>query len=155
MRRGYWTAATTHFGQEYRAAHHVERQGFDYYLPLTVNNGRTERLFPNYLFVFITKQWRSLLGTRGIRRLIIADEHPVRIPSWEMEALRARENTAGIIELPKPYDVGDKVRITAGVFRDRLAIVQGMPANERISVLLDFLGHKVRTKVEAYEIEAA
>lgn len=143
MQCGYWTAVVTHFAQERRAAEHAHRQGFDYYLPETMNGARQERLFPNYLFVFITGQWRVLLGTRGIRRLILNNEHPVRMPEREIAALRERENGKGLIELPPPFTPGQETTIVGGMFNGRRAIVKGMPAHDRVSVLLELLGRKV------------
>lgn len=153
MRRGYWTAVCTHSGQERRAAHHVERQGFKHYLPETLNGRRRERLFPNYLFVFITDRWRCLIGTRGIRRLIMAGEKPTPMPKREIDALKAREKD-GIIELPPRFCEGDKVRITHGPFTDCMALFAGDAAADRCMVLIEMLGQQVCMPVDGDDLTA-
>ncbi len=145
----------THFAQERRAAHHVERQGFEFYLPEMLNGKRRERLFPNYLFVFVRDQWRVLLGTRGIRRMIMVDETPVRMPKRDIDALRQRENEHGVIVLPPPFSRGQAITIRGGVFKDCFGIVDGMPAHDRVNVLLEMLGRKVEIEVDRRMVAAA
>ncbi len=50
---------------------------------------------------------------------------------------------------------GDKVRIVAGAFSDSLALVEGVSDQERVAVLLDLLGRKVRVLVGSDLIAAA
>lgn len=105
-------------------------------------------MFPNYLFVFVCNQWRSLLGTRGIRRLILDAERPARMPEYEIEALRRRENDKGVIELPAPFEADQAVHIIGGHFIGQTAIVVGMPAPDRVRVLLELFGRKVPINVD-------
>lgn len=154
MRRGYWTAVVTHFAQERRAAHHVERQGFEFYLPETMNGRRRERLFPNYLFVFIKGQWSSLQGTRGIRKLILQNDQPVPMAQRHMDELRSRE-VDGIIELPPPFERGDSVRIRGGLMQGCFGIVQGMPARDRVEVLISILGNRKAFEFDSRIVAAA
>lgn len=159
-RRGYWTAAVTHYGQEQRAAHHVERQGFQFYLPqigriTAKGTERREYLFPGYLFVRITAQWRRLCSTRGIARLLMCGESPSLMPEWEVYKMQEREDESGIIRLPDPYEIGTRIRIRAGALSGIDAIVTGMPAATRLRILADIFGRKVQFDIDRAMVEAA
>ena len=74
-----------------------------------------------------------------------------------IDALKAREDEGGFIKLARRncFSPGDKVRITEGAFTDNLALVEGVSDHERVAVLLDLLGRKVRVLVGADLIAAA
>ena len=75
----------------------------------------------------------------------------------EIEALKAREDDGGFIKLVRRvgFSPGEKVRIVDGAFTDNLALVEGVSDRERIAVLLDLLGRKVRVVLGADLIAAA
>ncbi len=50
---------------------------------------------------------------------------------------------------------GDKVRILAGAFMDSLGLFEGVGERERVSILLDLLGRKVRIMLDADLVTAA
>jgi transcriptional antiterminator RfaH len=143
---GYWTAAVTKLSEEQRAAHHIERQGFQFYLPemLTRHGSRMRReyLFPGYIFVRISEGWETLMHTRGIRRVFLCNGSPTRMRDSDIECIRSRENEKGLIELElePPLRVGDRIKISAGPFSGHSGIFQGMSARDRCYVLLSVLG---------------
>ena len=156
----YWTAATTRWSQEQRAAHHVERQGFQHHLPLTqvlTTRGslRTELLFPGYIFIRIKRGWESLASTRGISHLFMCDGRPTRIPDHVMSELRAREDESGVVQLLPDVDVGDVVRATSGVWRNCVGRVSSLSARMRVSVLLSILGRQVEVELDRRVVETA
>jgi transcriptional antiterminator RfaH len=156
----YWTAAITRWSQEQRAAHHVERQGFQFHLPVTQvlspkGTPRTELLFPGYIFVKIKRGWETLSSTRGISRLFMCDGRPTRIPDHVMKALRQREDEDGIIRIAPELVVGERVRVKTGAFEHCLGKVCALPARMRVSVLLDLLGRQVQTELDRRVVEAA
>jgi transcriptional antiterminator RfaH len=53
------------------------------------------------------------------------------------------------------FSPGDQVRIVEGAFADSLALVEGTSEHDRVELLLDFLGRKVRMLVGADLIAAA
>jgi transcriptional antiterminator RfaH len=71
--------------------------------------------------------------------------------------LRCRENERGLVRLRAgpAFAAGDRIRIADGAFSDCLALVEGMNDDERVAVLLDLLGRKVRVVISAEAIEAA
>lgn len=163
-----WYVVQTQANAEYKAVAHLGRQGFTTYLPRYLKRRRHARridvvsapLFPRYLFVEIdtaVQRWRSIYSTVGVSRLVSTGEWPVAIPDAVINALRIRENESGFVKLeyrPK-FCAGDKVRVLEGAFYDCLGIYDGMPDSERVGVLLDLLGRKVRVLLDAEAIAAA
>jgi transcriptional antiterminator RfaH len=163
-----WYVAQTQANAENKAVAHLARQGFATYLPRYLKRRRHARrvdvvaapLFPRYLFVEINmavQRWRSIYSTVGITRLVCNGEYPAPVPEQVVDLLRGRENTSGFIQLdhrPK-FKTGDKIRILEGAFYDCLGIYDGMPDRDRVGILLDLLGRKVRVVLDAEVIAAA
>src|ERR1700690_1023760 len=101
----YWTAAKTKRGEENRAACHVERQGFKFYLPLTyepTKSGLSERrtfLFPGFIFVKLKAGWPVLSSTRGISALMMNCNMPAHVRESEIAWLMSLENEKGVVRL--------------------------------------------------------
>lgn len=145
MKSVYWTVAATKGSDEERAAHHVERQGFKFYLPRIVmhygSRSKREFLFPGYIFIQINKHWHSLFGTRGIRHLFMCSGMPTRMPDSDMVDMRSRENDDGLVELPPPLRIGDHIEVTGtGPFNGKSGVLKGMLSRDRCFVLLNMLG---------------
>src|SRR5262245_46375505 len=163
-----WYVVQTHANAERRAVTHLARQGFTTYFPRYLKRRRHARridvvaapLFPRYLFVEIdtaVQRWRSIYSTIGISRLVCNGDHPVPVPEQVVKELKSRQDASGFIQLdcrPK-FKVGDKVRVLEGAFYDCLGIYNGMPDRERVGILLDLLGRKVRVLLNAEAIAAA
>lgn len=163
-----WYVVQTHPHSENKAAAHLARQSFTTYLPRYLKRRRHARrvetvaapLFPRYLFVAIdtkVQRWRSIHSTVGVARLISHGEDPVPVPCCVIDDLRRSETANGFVHLdqrPK-FAPGDQVRILDGVFAAQLGLYEGMTDSERVAVLLDLLGRKVRITLDAELITAA
>ena len=117
-------------------------------------------LFPRYLFVAIdlaTQRWRSIQSTVGVSHLVCLNGEPASVEDGVIKALKAREDEGGFINLVRRsvFLPGDKVRVVEGAFIDSLALVEGVGDHERVAILLDLLGRKVRVLVGADLIAAA
>ena len=79
------------------------------------------------------------------------------LPEGVVSALKAREDDKGFITMNnKPaFAPGDKVRVLAGAFMDSAALFNGMADHDRVSILLDMLGRKVRVFLNAEMVAAA
>jgi len=105
----------------------------------------TEALFPNYLFARFN--WQTALRlvhhTPGVGGVVHFGTRWPTIAGEVIEELRrvfGRDQLHVISTEPK---VGDNVQIAGGVFHGLRAVVtQVMPARERVTVLLDFLGRQ-------------
>ncbi len=155
-----WYVAQTHPKSEDRALRHLENQGFATYLPRYSKVRRHARrtdlvrapLFPRYLFVWMDvnrARWRSILSTFGVRHLICHSDGPVEVPGGIIEELRAREDADGLIPLARqsPLQKGEPIKITRGSLIDQIGIFECCSENERVCVLLSFLGREVRIQV--------
>jgi transcriptional antiterminator RfaH len=117
-------------------------------------------LFPRYLFVAIdvaTQRWRSIQSTIGVSHLVSWRDSPASVSDGVIGALKQREDESGFIRLERRvgFSPGDTVRVLEGAFTDSLALVEGINDRERVAILLDFLGRKVRVLVGADLIVAA
>ncbi|WFU18947.1 transcriptional activator RfaH [Bradyrhizobium sp. CB3481] len=163
-----WHVVQTHINAEAKAVINLGRQGFDVYLPRYLKRRSHARkidtvarpLFPRYLFVAIdlaTQRWRAIQSTLGVSHLVCWNGRPASVEGCVIGALKAREDENGFITLVRrhAFSPGDKVRIIEGAFIDSLALVEGVSDRERVAVLLDLLGRKVRVTVAADLIAAA
>jgi transcriptional antiterminator RfaH len=163
-----WFVAHTHPNAEAKATSHLNRQGFEIYFPRYLKRRRHARrveivaapLFPRYLFVAVdiaAQRWRSIYSTVGVTRLVCNGDEPAVVPDGIVEALKHREDTSGFIKLDyrPPFRPGDKIRVLDGAFSSCLGLFESMAERERIAILLDLLGRKVRVILDADLVAAA
>src|SRR6202790_120359 len=163
-----WYVVQTQVNAEAKAARNLVHQGFEIYLPRYLKRRSHARkiekiaapLFPRYLFVRIdmaTQRWRSIQSTFGVSRLVTNGDYPTIVPEGVVHALKAREDDKGFVRLDsKPaFAPGDKVRVLAGAFMDNAGLFNGLADHDRVSILLDMLGRKVRVLLDADMVAAA
>jgi len=165
---GAWYVVQTQVNAEAKAVRNLVRQGFEVYLPrylkLRSHARKIEKvpvpLFPRYMFVRIdiaTQRWRSVQSTFGVSRLVLNGSDPAPLAQQVISCLREREDTSGYVQLDQrpTFALGAKVRVLAGVFAENLGLFDGMADRDRIAILLDLLGRKVRVSIEADLVAAA
>jgi transcriptional antiterminator RfaH len=164
---GAWYIVRTHARAEVKASLNLERQGFATYLPRYLKRRRHARrieivpapLFPRYLFVAIdlaTQRWRSIHSTFGVAQLVCNGEDPSVVSAAVVDELRKREDDKGFVQLARRgFARGEKVRVVEGVFSACLGLFEGMTDNERVTILLDLLGRKVRVVLDRESVAAA
>lgn len=163
-----WYVVQTHPHAEAKAAGHLERQGYSIYLPRYLKRRRHARrieivlapLFPSYLFVMIdmlTQRWRSIQSTIGVSRLVCSGEDPAVLPAAIIGELQSRHDDAGFVrlDLPPKFTPGDKIRIIEGAFAACFGLYEGVADRNRVAILLDLLGRKVRVVLDGDAIAAA
>jgi transcriptional antiterminator RfaH len=166
--RPRWFVAHTQPHAEAKATSHLNRQGFKSYFPRYLKRRRHARkietvaapLFPRYLFVAVdltAQRWRSIYSTIGVARLVCNGNEPIAVPDGIVEALKCREDAGGFVKLDyRPqFRPGEKVRVLDGAFSSCLGLFEGMAERERIAILLDLLGRKVRVVLDADLVAAA
>lgn len=154
-----WYVVNTLPHQEARAECNLRRQGFDPWLPTFRKTRRHARkvdsvvvpLFPSYLFVRLDAQvarWRSINGTFGVVKLLCNGDAPEPVPDGLVDAILRRRDTRGLVQLPpRQFAVGEALRVDAGPFADLVGIYEGMSGRDRVVLLLDMLGRKVKATV--------
>jgi transcriptional antiterminator RfaH len=163
-----WFVVQTHPHAEVKAAAHLGRQGFETYLPRYLKRRRHARrvdvvpapLFPRYLFIVIDRgaqRWRSVYSTIGVSRLVCNGDEPAQVPKGIVEELHGRQDEHGFIHLDtRPRFVsGDIIRVMDGPFSACLGLYEGATDQERVTILLDLMGRKVRALIGLDAIAAA
>lgn len=163
-----WYVVQTRSHAESKACAHLRRQGFSIYLPCYLKQRRHARriemvrapLFPSYLFVSIdiaTQRWRSIDSTIGVTKLVRDCDRPAPVPQYVIDALRRREDANGLVQLDRRprFSPGDKIRVVGGALCDHYGLYEGMSSRERVAILLELLGRKVRVVLDNEAVEAA
>jgi transcriptional antiterminator RfaH len=162
-----WYVVQTRPHAECKAQENLRRQGFTTYLPKLIKSRRHARkiervsrpLFPRYMFVLIdsTHQgWHAIRSTFGVSNLVGGECGPMALRDGVIEALRQREGADGHIRLDRPtFMRGAAVRVLDGAFASCLGLFERMNDKDRVSVLLDLLGRRVRVVLEAESITVA
>ena len=163
-----WHVVQTHTHGEAKAQMNLARQGFETYLPRYLRRRQHSRridtiaspLYPRYLFVSFdaaVQRWRAIQSTFGVARLVCNGEAPASIDSSIIGGLKSRENEEGFIQLERRprFVVGDKVRIREGAFCDCFGLFESVCDRERVTILLDLLGRKVRVVLDEDFVAAA
>jgi transcriptional antiterminator RfaH len=107
-------------------------------------------LFPGYVFVQLDldiSPWRSINGTFGVSRLVCRGEQPAVLPEGVAEELAAREDDEGLIVLQQQvFRQGEALRIVSGALADCFGFFERMADGDRVILLLDLLGRRVRVE---------
>ena len=154
-----WYAVQTQPNRENLAVAHLERQGFNVWLPRIeriIKHARQAKsvrrpLFPGYLFVNLdleTARWRAINGTVGVSRIVSFGQLPSVVDSAFMTALKAMENIDGLVEADHDdLKFGQDVEILSGPMAGQIGKLLSLNAGNRVTVLLQMLGHFVRGQI--------
>lgn len=163
-----WYVVQTRHLSEVRAAQELANQGFEVFLPRYLRKRRHARkvslvaapLFPGYLFVSFDparQRWRSINGTYGVARVIAGENGPVPVAGGIVTGLKARADEQGFIAMSQRPDFvpGEAIRIRSGSFAETLGLFEGFRDQDRVTVLLELLGGKVRVVLGEELVEKA
>ncbi|MFM8454831.1 MAG: transcriptional activator RfaH [Gammaproteobacteria bacterium] len=146
----------------------LQAQNFEVFFPRYAKKRRHARkidtvvvpLFPRYLFVSFdpeVDQWRSINGTLGVSCLLTRDYIPLKVPTPLIEQLQAESgHNQGLISLDhlQLFAPGDKVKILDGSFQGQVAVFEKMTDQDRVQILLHFLGRESRFVLPVTSLEA-
>lgn len=141
------------------ADRNLRRQGFATFLPLQEEtrqrNGKfvtaMRPLFPGYIFVafdIARGLWREVNSTYGITRLVSFGKDPAAVPPELVTQIMLRCDGSGKLLPPKVLKPGDVVTLAKGPFANFVAEVESIAPDQRIWVLMEIMGGKVRVAVE-------
>ena len=162
-----WYVASTHTKAESRALWHLGNQGYHAYLPRyrkrRTHARRTEMvsapLFPGYIFIDVdigVTRWHPIRSTIGVRDLIRHGNDPVPVPKGVVEDIIDRESEDGLVVAPSlpPFADGEAVTVTAGPFLDQVGFFECESDNERVIILLEMLGRRIRVPLPLRSVRA-
>lgn len=127
--------------------------------PVNPRSSTTRAFFPRYLFVYADLSetgMSALQWVPGAVGLVQFDGEPAPIPDYFIDELRKRiaaVEAAGGLNLDG-LRKGDQVKITSGPFAGYDALFDmRLTGEERVQVLLHWLGREVKVKVDMNAIE--
>lgn len=161
-----WYVYRTRPHRELSAADQLRQQGFQPFVPQiqkTVRHARKLRsirapLFPSYSFVYLNlpdDPWRSINGTYGIVRLLMANELPIPVPVGVVEEIRKHLDERGLVRLDDGLSVGQQVEVVNGPFARLIGELVRLDAKGRVQVLLDLLGGKMPVLMDRMDLRVA
>jgi transcriptional antiterminator RfaH len=100
---------------------------------------------------------RPILSTFGVADVVCAGDEPLVVPSKIVAMLRAPEEAGDFdrLNLKHSLRLGELVRVTAGAFEDMVGMLVELRDQDRIVVLLEWLGRAVRAQLRAEAVETA
>ncbi|WP_354689754.1 transcriptional activator RfaH [Lentibacter algarum] len=148
------------------AERNLTRQGFEVFLPMQdVTRRKAARfvsdlrpLFAGYMFVSADRDaapWRAINSTLGVSRLVSFDGTPKPMPQELMASLMQRCDEAGKLLPPKTLNAGDLVDVLSGPFATFVATVEEIDAEQRVWLLMEFMGQSTRVHVAADQVQVS
>jgi len=121
----------------------------------SVANAHTEPLFPGYLFARFDAG--TMLGklryTRGVASILGTSSGPTSLDECVIQMIRTRMSADGVVQMPTSLNPGDRVRITAGPFKDFVGVFEySSTAADRVSLLLETVAAQIRVTVEPHVV---
>jgi transcriptional antiterminator RfaH len=163
-----WYVVQTHPNAELRAAEHLRRQGFEVYMPrfrkLRRHARKTESvirpLFPRYCFVAFDRSagsWQAVRSTIGVSNLVGGRDGPIPLRDGVMRDLKRREDDSGFFRFDAPprFFPGEKIRFLTGALSACIGLFESMTDHDRVAVLLELFGRKVRVIVDGGNVARA
>ncbi len=156
-----WLAVNTHANREAYAIENLRRQDFTAYCPMIMKRIRHARrtsdvkrpLFPGYVFVeYRPVEWRSLLGTYGVRSIIRSGDTPSLLSAALIDEIRAREVDGVIRKTVATFKLGDTVTINGGAFEGLVGRIVDLREHERVLLLLDLLNQSTKVYVHSNDL---
>jgi len=164
MRSTGWIALYTKANQERTALTNIKRQNFSAYCPMIERTRKHARkvekvrrpLFPSYVFVRLDEQkfqWRPLLSTIGVQSVIRFNDRLGFMPEGFVEELQDFEKKDKLRAMTAPkFMAGMKVKMLDGPFQNLIAKVLSLPEKDRVWLLLDIMGRKVRIQHDVWSV---
>jgi transcription antitermination factor NusG len=150
-----WYVARTLAQRELQAAQQLTNQGFRVFLPRYWKNRRHARrvetvsapLFPRYMFTVLDRtrdRWRSINGTFGVDRLLMCAGEPQAVPQGLVEGLILATDSEGNVHFDFHLKEGQTVKVMAGPLANLVGQLESIDDKDRVRVLLEIMGGKVR-----------
>ncbi len=140
------------------AVRNLNQQGFRTFLPMqdTTNRNKSKflatlkPLFPGYMFININSfdtSWSKINNTLGVKRIVCDNDNPKPLPLELVMGIMSRCDEFGKMLPRKQFIIGDSVQFLSGAFTKFLATVEEIDSDERIWVMMDFMGYPRRVQV--------
>jgi len=115
-----------------------------------------KRLFPGYIFIEMilnNETWSFIRSIQGVTGFVGPQEKPTPLTESELEKIRPFIEGRIIIK-KNELNIGNKVRITNGPFKDTQGIVEKIiPEKNKVVVSIIIFGREIPTELDISECE--
>lgn len=153
----HWFAIYTKPRHEYKAEEEIRNRSIEVYLPTIIVEKRwsdrkkkvEEPLFKSYLFVKVDECERiNCLKIPSVIKTVCFNGKPSIIPDWQIESLRKILVDKPDLFVTNRIEVGQKVKIIEGPFRDVIGVVTEHKEGEKhLAVSIDLLKRSVLVRL--------
>lgn len=153
----HWFAIYTKPQHEYKVEAEIKNQSLEVYLPTIIVEKRwsdrkkkvEEPLFKSYLFVRVDECERiNCLRIPSVIKTVCFNGKPSIIPDWQIESLKKILSEKPEVFVTNRIEVGQKVKIIEGPFRDVIGIVTEHKEGEKhLAVSVDLLKRSVLVRL--------
>ena len=144
------------------AIQNLERQGFKTFLPkiktiikkVKKNIYKDTFLFPGYLFVSVDLQnsnWTKINSTYGVSKVLTFNNRPSEISHDLIELLKNRYEENVYQSSKENLQKGNLIKFKSGPLFDLVAKIESVSENDRIYVLLEWMGGYRKLKLDLKE----
>ena len=164
----HWYVVHSKPRQETLAVEHLERQGFEVWLPRAAVTRRlrgqwverVEPLFPRYLFLHAdvaVTDISPVRSTRGCATVVRMAGRPAVVPDAVVEWLQATADPeSGLHRIGRSVrarlQAGEKVRVIEGPFAGAEGLLEALKGEERAVVLLKVLAESARVTLPTAQL---
>jgi len=154
----YWIVVKVKSNQEKIAKTNLKRQNFDFFHPQFKTIVRKSNkfkeiikpVFPGYIFVSIKSNennWQVLNNTKGLSRIIKFGDQVPFISTDLIKNIKSRFALEDNLSQFEKLEPGMSVEITNGPFTQLTGKIDKIDNDQRIWILLEFLGSQTRVSV--------
>jgi transcriptional antiterminator RfaH len=158
-----WFLAQLKPNADQRARRNLERQHFMTFQPLErrtrLRGGKFTTVlspfFPGYLFISYPENpapWSLVNSTYGVTRLVSFAGKPAPVPGPILAALKAACGPDGVVTQEQELAPGSRVAVANGAFMHFIGEVERLTPDQRVLVLLDFMGKQTRVNLPAADL---
>jgi transcriptional antiterminator RfaH len=97
--------------------------------------------------------WRKINSTIGVSRLVSFEWKPKPLPLQLISGLMLRCDASSTLLPPTSLKTGDSVELLTGPFANFIATVDTIDPDQRIWLLMDFMGQETRMQVSADQLQ--
>ena len=144
----------------YQATKNLNQQGFETFLPLHNSTIRKSSrfistkkpLFPGYMFITFDRadnDWHKINNTYGVSKLVTFNSKLKPISTIFIDNLMVRYDLSGKLLPIKKLKKGDQVKVLEGPLADFIATVETYETEQRIWILMDLMGRKVKIQTSS------
>jgi transcriptional antiterminator RfaH len=158
-----WHCAQVKPNADKIAIRNLERQNFTTFQPLErctrVRSGKfvthLRPFFPGYVFLSYPEAaapWSLVKSTYGVARLVSFGGRPAPVPASIVAGLQAACGEDGAITLDYQLQPGARITVTSGPFTSFIGEIERLAPDQRVLVLIDFMGKQTRVKLPATDV---